>query len=65
MDRKDLSYRCRVTKIQRQTQYKHMDPKLWKKISDMGLNDREDEFPMTKGEDGGRNLQGSKWDGLH
>lgn len=56
MDRKDLSYRCRVIKIQGQDQYKHMDPKPWKKIRVMGLNDRADEFPMTKGEDGGRHV---------
>jgi len=51
----------RGTKIQGQVQY--TDPKEWKKISVMGLNDREDELPTTKKEDGGQHAQESVWDG--
>lgn len=31
----------------------------------MGLIDKEDEFPVTKGEDGGMHRQGSVWVGLY
>lgn len=40
-----------------------MDPKSWKKTSATGLSDREDEFSVTKGEDGGRHKQGSVCNG--
>lgn len=55
----------RVKRNQGQDEQKHTDPKLWKKISVMGLSNRKDEFPMTKREDGGRCAQESTWDGLY